>query len=182
MKKIFLLSIVTVSFLWFISCNDNGETENICTYGEPTPILSAEIEGVSDYTFSAKDSSGMETAFLTDTFLLTGNIRFTLIQSGCKNVKQEFRFELPNADYSMQADSFFVQRVAESLKVLSEKSISTSQSFIPDFAFELYTNAARVTLNQEFEVDQKTAPGVFFKINKIVSTNEAMISLAFLNR
>jgi hypothetical protein len=179
MKKILLLSIIALS-LWLVSCTN--EAENICTYGEPTPILSAETAGVSEYNFTAKDSSGMETALLTDTFLLTKNLRFTLIQSGCKNIKQEFRFELPSADYSMQADSFFVERAAEGLRILGEKSVSTSQSFIPDFAFVLYTNAAYVPLNQELEVDKETAPGVFFKINKIVSTNEATISLEFLNK
>jgi hypothetical protein len=179
MKKILLLSIV-VSSLRLVSCNN--ETEKVCTYGEPTPILSAETAGVSDYNFSAKDSSGMETAVLTDTFLLTNTLRFTLIQSGCENIKQEFRFELPNADYSMQADSFFVERAAEGLRVLGEKSVSTSQSFIPDFAFALYTNAAYVLLNQELEVDKETAPGVFFKINKIIGINEATISLEFLNK
>jgi hypothetical protein len=180
MKKILLLSIIAFS-LWLVSCGD-GKTEKICTYGEPMPILSAETGGVSEYNFTAKDSSGTETALLTDTFLLTNNLRFTLIQSGCENIKQEFRFELPNADYSMQADSFFVERAAEGLKVLSEKSVSTSQSFIPDFAFALYTNAAYVSLNQELKVDEESAPGVFFKINKIVSTNQATISLEFLNK
>jgi hypothetical protein len=178
MKKIFW-GLITVFSL--MACN-SSETEKICTYGEPTPILSADTEGVSEYDFSAKDSSGMETALLTDTFFTTETLRFTLIQSGCEKIKQEFQFELPNADYSMQADSFFVQCAAEGLKVLSEKSVSTSQSFIPDFAFDLYTNAAYVPLNQELEVDSETAPGVFFKINKIIGTNEATISLEFLNK
>jgi hypothetical protein len=180
MEKIFLLSFIAFS-LCLASCG-NSKTEKICAYGEPTPILSTEIEGVSEYNFTAKDSSSIETALLTDTSLLTNNLRFTLIQSGCENIKQEFRFELPNADYSMQADSFFVARVAEGLRVLSEKSVSTSQSFIPDFAFELYVNAAYVPLNQELIVDKKTAPGVFFRINKIIGTNEAAISLEFLNK
>ena len=97
-------------------------------------------------------------------------------------VKQIFTFELPQNDYSTQADSFFVQRAAEGLMVLSQKSPTASQSFIPMFAYELNAFAAGVTLNRALAVDSQNAPGVFFIINKIATKNEGIITVEFLTR
>ncbi|MFK7948632.1 MAG: hypothetical protein AB8G11_13660 [Saprospiraceae bacterium] len=174
--KILIFSFLAISL---IACS-NETTKEPCLYGEPTPILEKNTEGVSEYTFASSDSSGTESALLTDSLLSEGQIRFTMNQSGCNKVKQVFTFELPQNDYSTQADSFFVQRAAEGLMVLSQKSSTASQSFIPMFAVELNAFAAGVTLNKPLAVDSKNAPGVFFVITKIATQNEGIITVEFL--
>lgn len=179
-KSLFYFLIISVLSLSIIACNSGEQGDVPCKYGKPSPILAEDVVGVSQYEFTATDSSGRETALITDTLLATSAMRFTLVQSGCEKMKQEFRFELPQTDYTMQPDSFFVQRAAEGLRVLSEKSPSTSQSFIPNFAFELYASAGNVSLNKVLAVDSKTAPGVSFMVNKIVSPHDAIISVEFI--
>lgn len=175
------LKILIFSFLviTIFACN-NETAKEPCLYGEPTPILDENKAGVAEYTFTSSDSSGTESALLTDTLLSEGRIRFTMNQSGCNKIKQIFTFELPQNDYSTQADSFFVQRAAEGLMVLSQKSPTASQSFIPMFAYELNAFAAGVTLNKPLAVDAQNAPGVFFIINKIATENEGIITVEFL--
>lgn len=175
--KILIFSFLAISLF---ACNNEAEKEP-CLYGEPSPILSENTQGVSEYTFLASDSSGTESAILTDTLLNEGQIRFTMNQTGCNKVKQIFTFELPQNDYSTQTDSFFVQRAAEGLMVLSQKSPIASQSFIPMFAYELNAFAGNVPINRRLAVDSETAPGVFFVINKIATQNEGIITVEFLN-
>lgn len=169
----FLLALV-------VSCN-NEAAKSPCLYGTPSPILDESIDGVSEYSFSASDSSGTETAIITDTLLSDGQVRFTLNQAGCNDIKQTFTFELPQNDYSTQADSFFVQRAAESLMVISQKSPLASQSFIPMFAYELHTFAAGVSLNRALAVDSQSAPGIFFMVSKIATKEEGIVILEFFS-
>ncbi len=161
-----------------MGCKDvkKGE-ENPCVYGKMTPVLNEKTSGVSEYQFNTNEEQGIETALLTDSVLLLNTLRFTLIQSGCEKVRQEFRFELPSNDYTVQPDSFFVQRIAEGLRVLSEKSLSAGQSFMPNFAYELYVSAGNVPMGERLVVDSETAPGVFFTINKIVGKNEGIVTI-----
>lgn len=175
----FQILIFSIFAIGIIACNNEAPQEP-CLYGEPTPILEKNTAGVSEYTFSSSDSSGTESALLTDTLLSEGQVRFTMNQSGCNKIKQIFTFELPQNDYSTQADSFFVQRAAEGLMVLSQKSPTASQSFIPMFAYELNAFAAGVTLNRPLAVDAQNAPNIFFVINKIATKNEGIITIEFL--
>lgn len=180
-KSLFYFLIISVLSLSIVACQSGEQGDVPCKYGKPTPILMEDTEGVTQYSFTATDSSGSETALITDTLFATGAMRFTLVQSGCESIKQEFRFELPQTDYTMQPDSFFVQRAAEGLRVLSIKSTATGQSFIPDFAYELYASAGNVPFNKALAVDGETAPGVYFVINKMVTPYEAIVSVEFLN-
>lgn len=163
-----------------MSCN-NQSVKEPCLYGTPSPILDKNTVGISEYSFSSNDSSGTETAIISDTLLIDGQIKFTINQAGCNDIKQTFTFELPQNDYSAQPDSFFVQRAAESLMVLSQKSPLANQSFIPKFAYELYTFAAGVKLNRAFAVDSQSAPGIFFMISKIATKEEGIVVLDFFS-
>ena len=177
----FKIGILSFLVIVIISCNQAPEKEP-CLYGDPTPILDETTAGISEYNFSSSDSSGTETAVISDTLLSEGQVRFTIKQVGCNEIKQTFIFELPPNDYTTQADSFFVQRAAEALMVLSQKSPLARQSFIPMFAYELNTFAAGVSLNKALAVDSENAPGIFFNIDKIATTSDGIIILELFTK
>ncbi len=179
MYKLLIISFLS---LVFFSCKEETPTSNNdCPYGEPRPILIENAAGVSNYKFEVNGQNSVETAMIEDTFMLTNKILFSLFQSGCENIKQEYRFELPPADYSMMVDSFFVQRAAEGLKVVAERNPQAADSFLPNFAFDLFYSAGNVPLNQPLPVDRQTAPGLLFVLRKIANKQEGIVSLEFLN-
>jgi hypothetical protein len=176
-----LLIISLLSILLFACKSEESTTKNDCPYGEPRPILIENAAGVSDYKFEVNGQNSIETAMIQDTFLLTDNLRFTLLQSGCESIKQEYRFELPSADYAEKVDSFFVQRAAEGLKIIAERNPQSGDSFIPNFAYDLFYSAGNVPLNQPLTVDREVAPGLLFVIRKIANQQEGIVSVEFLN-
>lgn len=177
-----LLIISCLSVLFFACKSEESSTKNDCPYGEPRPILIENAVGVSDYSFEVNGQNSIETAMVEDTFLMTNRFKFTLLQSGCESIKQEYRFELPPADYSQNLDSFFVQRAAEGLKVIAERNPQSADSFIPNFAFELFYSAGNVPLNQPLPVDGEVAPGLLFAIRKIANEQEGIVSVEFFQQ
>jgi len=179
MYKLLIISLLSIIFF---SCkNEENTSQNDCPFGEPRPILIENAAGVSNYKFEVNGQNSIETAFIEDSFLMTKKINFTLLQSGCESIKQEYRFELPPANYSELVDSFFVQRAAEGLKVVAERNPQAADSFIPNFAFDLFYSAGNVPLNQPLPVDSQTAPGLLFVVRKIANKQEGIVSVEFLN-
>jgi hypothetical protein len=179
MNKLLIISILP---LLFFACKSETKTpENDCPYGEPRPILIENAAGVTNYKFEVKGQNSIETAVIQDTFLKTNNLTFSLFQSGCENIKQEYRFELPTGNYAEEVDSFFVQRAAEGLKVIAERNLQAGSSFIPNFAFDLFHSAGYVPLNQHLPVDRETSTILIFIIRKIAIKQEGIVSIEFLN-
>jgi hypothetical protein len=175
MRNLLIISILT---LLLYGCKEQKtEQTTDCPYGAPQAILMQNALGVSDYTFEATGQNSTETAMLSDTFFATDSLRFTLLQSGCETVRQEFQFELPAANYTNVADSFFVQRVAEGLRFIAERNPQSAQTFLPNFAAELFFAAGNVPLGQPLAVDSEAVPKLRFVINKVVSETEGMVSL-----
>lgn len=179
MNKLLIISILPI--LLFACKSETKTVESDCPYGEPRPVLMENAAGISNYKFEAKGQNSIESAMIQDTFLATNSLTFSLLQSGCEEIKQEYRFELPTDNYSTHVDSFFVQRAAEGLKVVAERNLQAGSSFIPNFAFDLFYSAGNVPLNQPLPVDRETAPGLLFVIRKIANEQEGIVSIEFLN-
>lgn len=78
------LSILLFALLF--SCKSEQEK---CKFGTPVAIFSDTMDMVETHNFEAKNQEGNENV------VFKNDVELQLIQSGCNEVKQEFRFTIP---------------------------------------------------------------------------------------
>jgi hypothetical protein len=74
-----------------------------CRYGKPGAIFSSELEGVATHQFEAKGQDGREA------ITFSNGQRLEIYQSGCNNIRQEFRFPLPVEEPQSIPDSIWLK-------------------------------------------------------------------------
>lgn len=78
-----------VLLLGFSGCKSTSENTEKCKYGAPVAIFSPDIPGIKQHEFSVKGQEGIEKVTFKKGHTLE------LHQSGCNEVRQEFRFTIP---------------------------------------------------------------------------------------
>lgn len=86
--------------LFWTACGSEASSEK-CKYGEPLAIFSEELEQIQSHSFQQNGQKAVEELLFAD------RTRLEIFQSGCNEIRQEFRFYLPAADTSLPDSLWF---------------------------------------------------------------------------
>lgn len=158
-----LLSIFLL--LFFIACGSNDPFAD-CQYGRPQPVFAPSTPQVVHHAFGIKDMQGIEQVqFANET-------KLELIQKGCNDIIQEFTFELPG-QFESKEDAFWIKKALEQFRYLSQLDEQYAD-------LEMWVQAIGAVAT-EIKMGQKIAvqPSFFVKINRVISTDYAILTVEF---
>lgn len=147
-----------------MQCNGGPKKLKDCPYGQPKPIFSEQIPGVTRHSFRTDDLSATEELTLGDTLAIT------LIQSGCEKPVQEFRFVIQNPP--PQADAaYWADRAVDMLYQLSK--LSPDLVPLSAWAQAVESQIPGISLGEPFLVEQDT----YVSIDRIESAGSVILML-----
>ncbi|MFN0215829.1 MAG: hypothetical protein ACKVT2_16340 [Saprospiraceae bacterium] len=153
--------IVLAALIFFLSCQNKPS----CKY-KPEPIFSKDLPHVLQYNFEKEGSQSLES------LLLDRGILLEISQEVCGETKQEYRFNVKGA-FSAQPDSFWLKEASRQFVFLS--TFSPKQAPLKDWGDIIELRRAEMALGQPREVQ----PGVFVRIDRVLSPEEATLSVVF---
>lgn len=139
--------------------------EQKCRYN-PEPIFSAGLPHVVQYNFEKQGQLSHESLLLDTQVLLE------IDQDMCVKTRQEYQFTV-QGNYTQYPDSMWMKEAARQLVYLS--SFSPKHSALKAWADVLEENRPGMRLGEDKEVQ----PGVFVKIDRIVSPEKSTLLLVF---
>jgi hypothetical protein len=156
--------LFTAMLAGFSQCNGGPKKLEDCPYGQPKPVFSEQMPGVTAHSFRADDLSATEELTLGDT------LSVTLIQSGCEKPVQEFRFVILNPP--PQADAaYWADRAVDLLYQLS--NISPELVPLSAWAQAIEPQIPGIAMGASFQVEQDT----YVKIDRIESAGSVILML-----
>lgn len=153
--------IVFAAFACLAGCQEKGT----CKF-KPEPIFGKDLPHVLQYNFEKEGSQSLESLQLDRGILLEVG------QEVCGDTKQEFRFTVPG-DYAAQPDSFWMKEAARQFVFLS--SFSPKQAALKDWGDIIEMRRADMAIGQDREVQ----PGIFVRIDRVVSPEQATLMVVF---
>ncbi len=153
--------LVCCTFLLFSAC----QNQPTCKY-KPEPIFAKDLPHVVQYNFEKEGSQSLESLMLDRGVLLE------VSQEVCGETKQEYRFTV-KGDYNAQPDSFWMKEASRQFVFLS--SFSLKQGPLKDWGDIIELRRQEMRLGQDREVQ----PGVFVRIDRVLSPEEATLSVVF---
>lgn len=136
-----------------------------CKY-KPEPIFSKDLPHVVQYNFEKEGSQSLESIMLDRGVLLE------IGQEVCGETKQEYRFTV-KGDYAAQPDSFWMKEASRQFVFLS--TFSPKQAALKDWGDIIELRRNEMSIGQDREVQ----PGVFVRIDRVISPDEATLSVLF---
>lgn len=140
-----------------------------CKYGKPVAIFSESLEQVEKQSFELNGQKGLETVQFTNGKYLE------LYQSGCNDIRQEYRFTL-KGNYKGKDDQFWFDESMRQLAFIAQLDERYAQ--IGFWISELDRNAEQITLGQFVEAQANT----FVMLDKLVEAESALIIIVFEGR
>lgn len=132
-----------------------------CKY-KPEPIFDKNLPHVLQYNFEVKDSLSLES------LLLDRGVLLEVSQQVCDNTRQEYRFTV-QGDYSAKPDSFWLKEATREFVYLS--SFSEKQAAFKSWADIIEQRRSEMKLGE----DREMQPGVFVRVDKVVSPQQATL-------
>ncbi len=136
-----------------------------CKY-KPEPIFAKDLPHVVQYNFEKDGSQSLESLMLDRGILLE------IGQEVCGETKQEYRFTV-KGDYNAQPDSFWMKEATRQFVFLS--TFSPKQAALKDWGDIIELRRHEMQLGQNREVQ----PGVFVRIERVLSPEEATLLVVF---
>ncbi|MDO8365670.1 MAG: hypothetical protein Q7T20_02650 [Saprospiraceae bacterium] len=136
-----------------------------CKY-KPEPIFSKDLPHVVQYNFEKEGSQSLESIMLDRGVLLE------IGQEVCGETKQEYRFTV-KGDYAAQPDSFWMKEASRQFVFLS--TFSPKQAALKDWGDIIELRRNEMSIGQDREVQ----PGVFVRIDRVISPDESTLSVLF---
>lgn len=133
---------------------------------KPEPIFAKDLPHVLQYNFEKEGSQSLES------LLLDRGILLEVGQEVCGDTKQEFRFTV-KGDFAAQPDSFWLKEAARQFVFLS--SFSPKQAALKDWGDIIELRRGDMRIGQAREVQ----PGIFIRVDRVVSPEEATLSVVF---
>lgn len=162
-------SSFTLYFFFFLllitACGEKDPFAD-CQYGRPQPIFSAQTSQVTQHAFGIRDMQGVEQ------IVFANKNKLELIQKGCDNIIQEFTFELPGT-FKDETPDFWIRKAIEQFDYLSQ--LEEQYADLGMWAQAIGAVSAQMKLGEKTEVQ----PGFFVKLNRIVSTDYAILTVEF---
>ncbi len=172
--------LIGISILLLTNCDSNNTDaktdESDCLLGTPVPILSDTMMNVSNHSFEAEGQNSIEKANLAN------QVQLEFLQSGCENITQEFRFLLPQGDYTQQHDTVWVQKAAETFWTLGGYNTDQQAEFFKRFGMMLQSYSSAVQFNEPLTLEHLLGQGMFFIMEKTGTEDEGVISVEIFQR
>ena len=156
-----MFGLITAAVILFFSCN----TDKPCKY-KPTPVFEAGLPHVERYNFETKGTQSLES------LLLDTGIHLEISQDVCAETRQEYRF-MVKGDFSQFPDSLWLKEAARQLVFLS--SFSKKQAPLKAWADVIELRRPEMRLGEDREVQ----PGVFVRVDRVVSPEQSTLLLVF---
>jgi hypothetical protein len=160
MKKSPILPLFSLVML-LIAC----KTEKTCKY-KPSPIFEAGLPHILQYNFEVEGRESLES------LLLDTNVLLEIHQDICTETRQEYRFTV-QGDYSQYPDSLWLKEATRQLVFLS--SFSPKQAPLKAWADVIEMRRSDMKLGEDREVE----PGVFLRVDRVVSPEQSTMLLVF---
>lgn len=141
------------------------ETKKNCKY-KPAPIFEAGLPHVLQYNFEVQGQQSLES------LLLDTNVLLEVSQDVCTETRQEYRFRV-QGDFSKFPDSLWLKEATRQLVFLS--SFSQKQAPLKAWADIIELRRSDMKLGEDREVE----PGVFVRVDKVVSPEQSTLLLVF---
>ncbi|MBV6440251.1 MAG: hypothetical protein DYG98_10935 [Haliscomenobacteraceae bacterium CHB4] len=156
-----LIVLVILFVVLFLSC----ETKKTCKY-KPAPVFEAGLPHVLQYNFEIQGQQSLES------LLLDTNVLLEISQDVCTETRQEYRFKV-QGDFSQYPDSLWLKEASRQLVFLS--SFSPKQAPLKAWADVIEARRGDMRLGEDREVD----PGVFVRVDRVVSPEQSTLLLVF---
>lgn len=155
------LACLFFTCLAFFAC----ETKKTCKY-KPAPIFEPGLPHVMQYNFEVQGQQSLES------LLLDTNVLLEVSQDVCTETRQEYRFRV-QGDFSKFPDSLWLKEATRQLVFLS--SFSQKQAPLKAWADIIELRRSDMKLGEDREVE----PGVFVRVDKVVSPEQSTLMLIF---
>lgn len=164
-------SIIVFLFVTlFFACGESSSDPFAdCQYKKPVAAFNESLSEVNSHTFKMEGTTGVEQV------LFNNGVSLELFQSGCNEIRQEFRFTIPGT-FEIDDPQFWVDQAAQQFDYLGE--LSDAHAGMLMWAGEIRKNAPRLELGQALEIQ----PTYFIKIDRIRSTDKALIIVELFQR
>ncbi|MCC6282700.1 MAG: hypothetical protein IT262_19000 [Saprospiraceae bacterium] len=136
-----------------------------CKY-KPAPVFEEGLPHVSEYHFEKQGSQSQERLMLDTGVLLEIN------QDICNESRQEYRFNV-KGNFSQFPDSLWLKEATRQLVFLS--TFSPKQSAFKAWADVIELRRSDMRLGEDREVE----PGVFVRVDRVLSPEESTLVLVF---
>lgn len=153
---------LVLSLMMLLTACQNKPT---CKF-KPEPIFAQDLPHIVQYNFEKEGSQSLESIMLDRGVLLE------IGQEVCGDTKQEYRFTV-KGDFAAQPDMFWINEAAGEFNFLS--TLSPKQAPLKDWAETIKLRRENIRIGQDYEVQ----PGVFIRIDKVVSPEEATLVVLF---
>jgi hypothetical protein len=167
MKKMKNILFLVGLCILFSDCQNDAKSKKPfanCPCGTPLPMFNETLpEHIATRNFSLSNDAGIENVKMKNGTILQ------VVQTGCKDIKQEFTFVYTDPKYKTYTDAQWIQNaVDEFLKIAS---------FSPTFVSFQQWGSAMEHFKSNFKIAEKTEleKGFFITIDKIVSESESSL-------
>jgi hypothetical protein len=134
-----------------------------CPY-KPAPIFEKGLPHIVQYNFERQGNQSLES------LLLDTGVLLEIGQDVCETTRQEYRF-IVKGDYSQYPDSLWFKEAARQMVYLS--TLSPKQAALKAWGDVLETARNEMHLGEQKEIQ----PGVFLRLDKVVSPEESTLVL-----
>jgi hypothetical protein len=141
------------------------QTPKTCKY-KPAPVFEAGLPHVLQYNFEIQGQQSLES------LMLDTNVLLEISQDVCTETRQEYRFKV-QGDYSQFPDSLWLKEATRQLVFLS--SFSPKQAPLKAWADIIEMRRGEMKLGEDREVE----PGVFVRVDRVVSPEQSTLLLVF---
>ncbi len=157
--------ISKICLFFIIGLLASCQNQATCKF-KPEPIFAKDLPHVVQYNFEKEGSQSLESLMLDRGILLEVG------QEVCGDTKQEFRFTVKGA-YTTQPDSFWLKEASRQFVFLS--TFSPKQAALKDWGDIIELRRTDMSIGQAREVQ----PGVFVRVDRVVSPEEATLTVVF---
>ncbi len=162
------LYFVVFGLLFLMDCGGNAPS-SACKYGEPVPIFSSGPAQISSHNFEKKGQKAVEELLFAD------RTRLEIFQSGCNEIRQEFRFNLPPIESDLPDSLWFNQATERMIFLgdLDEKYLSLSLT-----GGVIQQQKKEMQLGQFLEIDYDT----YLMVDRIVEPQSTLLIVVMEKR
>jgi hypothetical protein len=144
--------------------SDKSDPFADCKYSRPEAIFSQNLPGVSRHSFEIAEGSAIEK------LQLDKGIRLTVLQSGCEEVRQEFRFEMPGK-YQERGPDFWIDQSIMQLDKLAD--LGPEYFIFEAWARGVFEKNDQISLGRNTEIQ----PGFDIRIDRELHSDHAILVL-----
>ncbi len=153
----------------FLACGNSTTDPWVnCKHPKPKAIFDNN-NNVSKQHFELKGMTG------TETVLFRNDVELELIQSGCEDINQEFKFKV-KGNHTDKSAEFWIRESIKQFRFMS--GLSPKLVHFGDWASAIEANAFKLKLGQETEL----APNIYISIDKIVSSDVTLLLVVLSNK